>query len=387
MTDISTAAIRVLNLSYLSQKDWQSWARASGADWPLCPGDTPEALTESAMGESGRIVVLYSEPEQAVRAAIRAGEAPLAALENWLEEARALRGALRGHRRHCYLLEAGQLLEGDQESLCDALADWSGETLTPPADPAPNREALSDLLALQAVQSMPAVGRLRNELRVAGFSPDLQAERELHLAILTEAAEALQHGEARQRQAQEEGSALRAALAEANHRIETVIGEYETCAAQLDEARTQTGALEEKVIGLSAEREDLIAERRLAEQQQALAQQDVFALQMRLEDEVGTHDALQKRQAQLIEEELPSLRADLQRERRAALSSETERLRLKAQLHDCQQQRVALSEERHFLALELKRRQQDISALFDSTSWQVTAPLRALRLTLSRRNG
>ena len=267
MDDKSEATVRVLNLSYLSDQDWHRWAKANGAaaDWDLIPGAALAELDKPGAARGAKVVVLHSEPEQAVREAIRTGADPLAALETWQSDALALRNALRRHRRTCYLLEAGQILEADQDALCAALAKWSGQAVALHAQadtPKVARDALGELLALQAVQSVPAIGRLRNELRVGGFALDPQAEERAQQAVMSNASRALHQSQERQRQAQESETALRAALNETQQRLETVTGEYETCAAQLDDVTAKYDACAADLA--AAPTEDLADKQRLA---------------------------------------------------------------------------------------------------------------------------
>ncbi|MDQ1850538.1 hypothetical protein Q9299_19720 [Gemmobacter fulvus] len=143
------------------------------------------AVIAAALARGQRAVLLWQSAREALAQALRAGQAPAAALADWETMASDLLALYRRNRRGLLLVCVDLLTEGSPADL-DGLRTQLGLTAALPAAPAPGPDPLPRLLADLAVPRLG--GRLRQvltELQASSLAPlpaDLAPEALDHAA-------------------------------------------------------------------------------------------------------------------------------------------------------------------------------------------------------------
>lgn len=419
---------------------WQDWFAAllgpEGGLWSaLAPdaaaGDAAAGAPQGAdLDPAQPLILVYTPVEAFAERAIAAGATPVAALQDWIAGAEALLARQRRRRRTTYLLP-DTAPEHEAAALRAHLSGWLADRIGPlpeaPAElpgmqqPQAHVAPAIRLIAAHLPQASRQARRLAAELAAAGFAatppaPGLDLLDDLHAGQLSML-------EAMERQ----GLAtitLNGQLGEAALRLDRLLAAHDSAVADLSETRARLQEAETQAAQHDAERgaereatqaqiaalqaslqeAAALATQRTAERDSLLEQIAAaaqahagltVALDLQRQDQAHLEARTGALQHMLADE---SLRADrlaaslAERDRQTAAQADRiawledrlaarrlDRLSLRAQLADRDQSVVALSEERRFLEMDLQDRIGKLREFQDSTSWRVTAPLRATR--------
>lgn len=278
------------------------------------------------------VLVPVLSPTTAVATLLKGGDSPVTALKNWLDQTRPFIERCRKVRRHILLLDTDGL-NRHPEPIISALATRLNLHLdTPqPAQEAEQAPAILELLARTVIQQHPT-GR------------DLAAEME---AMILSGDDSEHIPE---------------------NRLEQIFLDYQAsleATTKFDQLKSDRAKLERD---LSAAQTDLS---RLHEERDLL-RQSLAELQEELVSQIRDQDSDRKQQADLLlhkasheaaEHQLARMREDGQR-REAVLSAEI----LGAQAREASLQ-------------------QELDAVYASTSWRITGPMRVVSLGLRGRLG
>ncbi|MCB4457210.1 hypothetical protein [Leisingera sp. McT4-56] len=278
------------------------------------------------------VLVIYERAETAVCKGLAGGQSPAQALEHWQARAQALLVFCRKNRRRLALVEAGSLRRDPDpvlERVCwqlgiKALPRLSWDPAAPAAGP------VWQVIADQAVAGASEAAALNAELEAravpAGGQPDA-------LAAADQAAQAC-------RQQLQDLAALRSAQGQQQAQRRETDGRLAALEAQAAAKQSQAELLQ---LQLRSLQEALEAERR---QTARLAEADA-ALSEERRVKLLRGETIQKLRGQIAE--------------------------LEAQLGE----RDA----------RLAEKDAQMQALRDSSSWRITAPMRRIKLALTRRRG
>ena len=396
------------NLSDLSALVWRDWCAVAlgpeGADWEAWSGTGLADLAQ--LSAEDRLVLVYEPLDQAMIRAVSAGDKPSTALAAWKQQAEALLKLQRRRRRQTYLLPASAPVD-QGAALCDHLRAWAGLPQSVPASDLPALPVaapvapLLRILAVQAAQSARQIRLLNDELAAAGFAPDFVAP---DIQVLDAALGSLQDMAAAQQRCAQQSAELRVQLTDTQIRLQVALDAYDADFRDLEARRSALASAEaaarsaaEELSGLraalAAEQDRLRqteARLLLDSQRQSQLQGQIGAIQDVLQQESDLRNGLEQRLHQFETREpdllaqIAALKAGLAEAQDLADVLQLDLLHLRAVLSDRDQSVVALSEERRFLEMDLAERMGQLQDYRNSTSWKVTAPLRATRRIFSR---
>lgn len=277
----------------------------------------------AALPTGGRAVLIYDAPDAYFVRAMRAGVPFAEMIAGWQDQAKRSLAIWRKARRQVFLIDADAFAAASG-ALADRLTGWLGCAVAavPAPDPAAGAVDPYDVLAAHAARSLAPVRQLADELEAGGLSPRLA------------------------------GSASQDQLGAAYDALQAQTRETEA-AEQADTLRAELASVQA-----------------LFHEEVALLQQQLMTAQQALEQEYRDRIAQRDTAA-----------ADLWKLRTEA---EQEQLRLTTALQEQACQLAALLDRRRELLGELNRSRDEIDALFTSTSWRVTAPLRRARLAVAK---
>lgn len=328
--------LNLVDLSGLEDGICRAWLDAvlpGGTGWQIC--DAPEALPPE-----GRALLIYDSPDRQIAAALRAGLPVEQAIADWQAGAQAILAQWRRGRRRLFLIDADAFAAAP-EALAERLAHWLDCAVgpVPEPDPAPDpalepapADDIHGLLAAQAALALPELRQLADELEAGGLSP-----RRAGIGSLAQLAAVSAAWQARDA-ADDDGDDDRADAAQ-------------------EQALQQAQSLYDEEI--------------------ELLQLQLRTAQQALEREY--RDRLAERQA--AAEQTRALRAELEQAQLHLSTVRAEQARQVAALLDGHRDLMVA---RGALQAELNHSRHEIDALFASTSWRVTAPLRRARRVVAK---
>ncbi|MFD3191532.1 OmpH family outer membrane protein [Sedimentitalea sp. HM32M-2] len=321
--------LNLVDLSGLGDGLCRAWLDAvlpDVTDWQTCAA--PEALPPE-----GRALLIYAAPDRQIAAALRAGVPIEQATADWQSQAQAILAQWRRGRRRLFLIDADAFAAAP-EALAERLAQWLDCAAGPVPAPDPALEPalpedIHGLLAAQAALALPELRQLADELEAGGVSPRRAGTGSL--AQLAAVSAAWQDRDAR--------------------------ADDDQANAAQDQALQQAQSLFDEEI--------------------ELLQLQLRTAQQALEREY--RDRLAERQT--AADEIRALRAELEQAHLHLSTVRAEQARQVAALLDGHRDLMVA---RGALQAELNHSRHEIDALFASTSWRVTAPLRRARRVVAK---
>jgi hypothetical protein len=368
----------------------------------------------------GRLLLLHERPERMLVEAMRAGTAPEAMLERWMQACRRLLDFHRRNRGRASLIDVDVALAapaGFIEFCARSFGSAVPARIPRPVTAASGTE-IAHLIAAQMIAQSREVNRLLAELEAlsspigepqnaptidcaAVFREQLKHRESLN-AIAREREAALAQLDAKQAEYQKEKELLLLQLNQLQEELEGLSSEMrrlrDSAAAQQAERERQVRELQARITQVEAERAELAA---LAEARNG----EVIELRTRLEAaDAGLREAKQDNELLLLQlhqaqEELESSYRQFQsanarqkkteeelRQTAAALTSANRELEsttaeLKSATRELRLTRERLRKSKEMLALARRKisyRERRIRYMESSRSWKVTAPLRAM---------
>ncbi|PQO22123.1 hypothetical protein C2I36_14725 [Rhodobacteraceae bacterium WD3A24] len=388
-------------------------AVAEGAAPPITVVRCESVEAALALDGAAPVLVPVRAPLDHLQRALQAGAAPEAALDAWREGCEALLRVCRKARRRVVMVDAG-MLASRPETVAEALGARLGVHLGPA-----ETVQMGHGSEVSHVHAAIAATLLANDSRALELADEFEAMllgpvtprtlgRDGISAAAREAAALAEESDLLRENLQQmhaDAERLLGEKTELEANLEALRQERDRASGELSEARQKLDAADAARAGLEARLEE---QRASAEDASRKAAQEVSSLteerdllrenlqQMlgeterllgektelegrveSLNSELGDRHLL-KAQLDAVGRQLEEAR-EVQRLRESVLGAEI--LQMAAQ---ARQERAALAEERDRLTADLQAARDEIMRLRESTSWKVTAPLRAARQGLSR---
>lgn len=381
--------------------------------------DNPEARIVLALVDPAEAVAIRLE-ECAARPVVSGGGAQ-AALRSWIEETAPLLEITRGLRRRLWLVDARAMASGQPQVLTDK-PEAADPAILDEIPPAPAAVYLA--LAAMLLRSDAQANRLAAEIAALRHGPggvavdldqafveladrhqaanDLGLLRETHAVLQADLDAALQD-RSEHEALKEEAERLRTQLM-THERSTQEVGllreaisllqtELERAGGALAVARRESSAHEVLELRFAALERKLVSEEELGQLRQEVLAAEILKMNgVVISDRARFAEEMQAARAEIArsqgarqigQAEIAELREKVADAQAGIAGLQSQLVAAQAEKDDLQARMAALHDANADLSHQLQAAQGEVALLRDSTSWRVTAPMRAVKQRLT----